>query len=387
MRNLLSVGAVAVGLLGGSLTSAQASDGAPSSAPVPAVITPKTTAAQAKAACEARLQAARNSGSGQPVACVTWGTKSSAAGRQAAITAWPVPSWCTDHGANATWYVTRFKACGVFPADLTVTDPRSGEVVGRMHYLVVAYAYSAYDINRWAYQVEVEQVSASGAAVGSSADGSGTCAGKCKVNDSKFPSQPLSSSKNAVGQFFFDSTIRATPKGDKGEGQGAASWSFTNPSWDGPSTASTLPTPPVRCDNALPGTSRIGCVMPYIPEMVYAKSGPYPELAKHIAYAQNTKHLPGKHGTKKYLTRLTDKTKIKKNRNKACPSSRHRPTGKECDEYPFASTWQGASTGGGHFSWRMINATQNQNGGKALANFYLYNRIIEKDKFLVWIKN
>lgn len=35
----------------------------------------------------------------------------------------------------------------------------------------------------------------------------------------------------------------------------------------------------------------------------------------------------------------------------------------------------------------MIPAAQNRNGGKALGNFYLYNRIIEKDKFLVWIKN
>lgn len=34
----------------------------------------------------------------------------------------------------------------------------------------------------------------------------------------------------------------------------------------------------------------------------------------------------------------------------------------------------------------MIDATQNRNGGQALGRFYLYNRIIEKDRFLVWIK-
>lgn len=52
----------------------------------------------------------------------------------------------------------------------------------------------------------------------------------------------------------------------------------------------------------------------------------------------------------------------------------------------MASTWQGAKHGGGDFSRRMINETQNEEGGKALGRFYLYNRIIEKDKFLVWIK-
>lgn len=52
----------------------------------------------------------------------------------------------------------------------------------------------------------------------------------------------------------------------------------------------------------------------------------------------------------------------------------------------MASTWRGAKTSGGDFSRRMINATQNEDGGRALSRFYLYHRIIEKDKFLVWIK-
>ncbi|MFH9402709.1 hypothetical protein ACH4JS_23590 [Streptomyces sp. NPDC017638] len=233
-------------------------------------------------------------------------------------------------------------------------DVRTGRVTGTMNYAVIAYAYSDYGIERWAYQVDLFQTSATGDATGSSASGKGTCAGKCKVNSSKFPSQKMGQGKDAIGQFFFDTTIMARPKGAKGNGQGTATWHFTNPKRAAPTNDITLSTPVVRCDNALPGTSQIGCVMPYIPELVYSKRGEYPELAKHIEYAQNTKRLPGKHGTKNYLTRLTDKTKIKQNRGKACPSSRHRPAGKECDEYPFASTWQGASTGGGKFNWRMI---------------------------------
>ncbi|MGW7260490.1 NucA/NucB deoxyribonuclease domain-containing protein [Streptomyces sp. NPDC054834] len=385
-RKLLAAGTVTLGLLIGSSPTAQASKPTPPAVPAPAAVKPKTTAAQEKAACDAQMKAARDAGSSKPVACASW-AEPSAAGRHAAITAWPTPDWCDDHGPNNTWYVTRFKACGVFSADITVHDVRTGRVTGKMHYLVVAYAYSDYGVERWAYQVELMQVNASGDAVGSSANGKGTCAGKCKVNDSKFPSQAMSQDKNAVGQFFFDTTIKARPKGDIGNGQGTAHWQFTNPKWAAPTNEITLNTPVVRCDNALPGTSRIGCVMPYIPELVYSKSGDFPELAKHIEYAQNTKHLPGKHGTTNYLTRLTDKAKMKKNRSKACPSRRPRPAGKECDEYPFASTWQGASTGSGDFSWRMIPAAQNRDGGKALGNFYLYNRIIEKDKFLVWIKN
>ncbi|WP_331740405.1 NucA/NucB deoxyribonuclease domain-containing protein (plasmid) [Streptomyces sp. NBC_00015] len=92
-------------------------------------------------------------------------------------------------------------------------------------------------------------------------------------------------------------------------------------------------------------------------------------------------NLPGKHCTTSYLTRLTDKTKITQNRSTACPTSLPRPLLASCDEYPFASTWQGGS-----YSQHMIDAKQNTGGGRALSRFCLYNRIIENDRFLVWIK-
>ncbi|MER6633515.1 NucA/NucB deoxyribonuclease domain-containing protein [Streptomyces sp. NPDC000987] len=347
---------------------------------------PVASAPDDEADCRARVAAAIAHGSESPVPCVTWGASATTAELRAAADAWPTPKWCGEHGANGKWYVTRFKACGVFPSDLTVTDVRTGQVTGRMHYLAVAYAYSKRDIKTWAYQVELLEVTSSGSAKGSSASGKATCAGKCKVAESKFPSQLMGASKDPVGQFFLDTTIQTSPKGQQGEGQASAAWRFTNPEWAAPSNDVVLPTPPVRCDNALPATSKAGCVMPYIAEMVYAKNGEFPELAQHIEYAQNTENLPGKHGTTRYLTRLTDRVKIRGNRTTACPSSIVRPPNKSCDEYPFASTWQGASTGGGNFSRRMINATQNEDGGRALSRFYLYNRIIEKDKFLVWIK-
>ncbi|MFJ3222255.1 NucA/NucB deoxyribonuclease domain-containing protein [Streptomyces sp. NPDC086783] len=120
--------------------------------------------------------------------------------------------------------------------------------------------------------------------------------------------------------------------------------------------------------------------------MVYSKTAERPELAQHIEDAQNIKNLPGKQGTTSCLTRLTDQSKIAQNRNTACPCSFPRPLLASCDEYPFVSTWQGASTGGGNYSQRMIDARQNSGGGRALSLFYLYNRIIEKDRFQVWIK-
>lgn len=339
-----------------------------------------------EADCQARVDKAREAGSTRPVACVTWQAASAQAIRpQAAL---PLPSWCDDHGADSKWWMIRTQACMITPASLTVTNPQTGGAVGGINYLVYAYTYTDTSLLDWGYQIQLGMVSSWGAVAGTQASGTGACKGKCKVTDASFPAQSFSMTHDAVGNWIMKSTIATRPKGQRGTGTGQATWNFTNPQWDGPSTDMTLGTLDVRCDHALPGNTKPGCVMPqYIPQMVYSKSGAYPELAKHIEYAQNTKKLPGKHGTTKYLTRLTDAAKIKKNRNKACPSSLHRPAGKSCDEYPFASTWQGASTGNGTYSRRMINATQNKNGGVALANFYIYNRILEKDKFLVWIKS
>ncbi|CUW33346.1 NucA/NucB deoxyribonuclease domain-containing protein [Streptomyces reticuli] len=300
---------------------------------------------------------------------------------------WKWPDWCDDHGVANVWYITRINGCGVFGVELKVLDTR-GRQVGGIKYMMVGYEFSDRTLSRWAYQVALLEYQRWGqGTAGTKAQGSASCRRKCKVANGSFPSQTISASKNPYGQYFIDTTINVRKRGQKGSGSAVITHHFTNPAW-GTSTPVELGTTDVRCDTALPGrTTQVGCInQGYVPEMVYNKRGEYPELAKHIAYAQDVKKLPGKHGTKQYLTRLTDKKKITKNRDKACPSSRPRPQGKSCDEYPFATTWQGASTGSGKFSWRMINARQNSQGGNALNNFYTYNRIIEKDRFLVWIK-
>jgi hypothetical protein len=240
----------------------------------------------------------------------------------------------------------------------------------------------------WGDQVAIRKVNDWGVGIaGTRVQGSAVCKGKCKVKDGSFKSQPLKTDKDALGQWHLDSTLAAAPTGKRGAGFTRATWQFTNAQWSGPSTPGELDTVDVRCDTQLPGVKKLGCTMPqYYPAMVYAKKGQYPELAKHIEYAQNTKKLPGKYGSKKFLTRLTDTKKKDKNREKACPKRLPRPPGKTCDEYPFASTWQGAYTGGGKFSRRMIDADQNEDGGRALKDWYLYNRMLDKDKFQVWIK-
>ncbi|WP_083958227.1 NucA/NucB deoxyribonuclease domain-containing protein [Herbidospora mongoliensis] len=75
------------------------------------------------------------------------------------------------------------------------------------------------------------------------------------------------------------------------------------------------------------------------------------------------------------------------------PEKHHRcelsPSGKiECDEYPFASTMQGAYYAQGNFSVLAVSAEHNKgedSHGAALGSFYGRTRITTGDPFWVWI--
>ncbi|MGF0173220.1 NucA/NucB deoxyribonuclease domain-containing protein [Streptomyces sp. Marseille-Q5077] len=301
---------------------------------------------------------------------------------------WNEPKWCIDAGVDSTWYIERMRGCGIWRSEVFAVDVRTGRKVGGIKYLVVGYSFSARDSKTWAYQTRLMEVSRWGRAVnGTKASGSASCTGKCKVVEKNFPAQTISASAEPYGQFFMNTTINTAAAKQRGTGRSIASWRFSNSQWVAPSDATKLSTVEVRCDNALPGAPRqVGCVnLRAVPEISYSLTGPWPEIADHIKDAQAT-GLPGKHGTTNYLTRLTDRSKIQQNRDKACPSSLERPPGKSCDEYPFASTWQGAKYSGGPFSRRMVNAQQNKKAGDALRGFYTYARVLEGDRFLVWIR-
>ena len=164
--------------------------------------------------------------------------------------------------------------------------------------------------------------------------------------------------------------------------------------------------PLVRCDNNLPGVTLPGCVVPGItPSLAYpsADGAGYEEFTDHITQAQQS-GLPGGSAVSP-LHRLTDSTLINANRNKACPSSYPRPEGKDCDEYPFASTYEGAYTGGGTartFPWCqitlagtpstgptgysvcMIDASENRSAGSVMnSSLFRPYRVLDGDAFII----
>ncbi|WP_265568693.1 NucA/NucB deoxyribonuclease domain-containing protein [Streptomyces hygroscopicus] len=58
-----------------------------------------------------------------------------------------------------------------------------------------------------------------------------------------------------------------------------------------------------------------------------------------------------------------------------------RPAGTDCDEYPFASSWEGAGLGDGNFSVMYVDSAQNQKAGSRLSEWYGNDRILNRDAF------
>ena len=76
-------------------------------------------------------------------------------------------------------------------------------------------------------------------------------------------------------------------------------------------------------------------------------------------------------GKPRLLTRTTNRSQIRRNRRNSGCRSLGRRTGYNCDEYPFASSFQG-----GHGAVvRLVPIRENSIQGGILAAFYLRNRI------------
>jgi hypothetical protein len=309
-----------------------------------------------------------------------------------------LPDWCYDN-AFSGWYFNRTNACDIESWHLDVIRyvNNVATIIGTADFNSYPYSYTSSTQPTWAHQLAIGVYKTTGDVAGLTVQGSASCTSACRIRSSSFPSQAAPINTYPSGEAYFDTTVTAG-----GRGSSATTWSFffTKPNTT-PSATATITAPTVRCDQALPGrATSVGCIFPgYIPTMVYSRSGAYPELARHIGDAQAS-GLPGAYPTGTPTTRLTDSTKQQANRNLACPSSLPRPAGKSCDEYPYASTYQGASTGGGTartFPWCsiagpsgtgptgysrcMINDTQNTNGGSELGTFYNDNRVLDADPF------
>ncbi|MFE7133410.1 NucA/NucB deoxyribonuclease domain-containing protein [Streptomyces sp. NPDC057638] len=95
-------------------------------------------------------------------------------------------------------------------------------------------------------------------------------------------------------------------------------------------------------------------------------------------------------GEKDPLHRLIDPKKQDSNRDKSIKMCKeiwgdYSGTRLQCDEYPFASTHEGSAKGDNKYSVRLIDKTDNEEGGRMLNSMYTLNRVLDGDPFYLKI--
>ncbi|MGW5667871.1 NucA/NucB deoxyribonuclease domain-containing protein [Micromonospora sp. NPDC003776] len=152
-----------------------------------------------------------------------------------------------------------------------------------------------------------------------------------------------------------------------------------------------------RCDSEMPETPlEGGCVYNEVqPELALDKStaSNHREHALFVEQAQHTtpdhfgaRHLSQPGEDPKPLQRLTDQDRRDDNREASCDDFVRDPAVPDdsCDEYPYASTYQGANEiGRARTAVGHVPRQSNTNGGSKLTAFYTANRVLDGDPFWV----
>lgn len=308
----------------------------------------------------------------------------------ARVTTASPPSGCAS--ASSVKYISRTTGCMYNTRKSNLVN-RSGSVIGSITIAGVAYVSTRTDNTTKFNNTAYIRISArTGVANGRTFNfkGKTICGFNCMSPTGNESFAATSSWKSMTG----------TVTGDIGGGQSrkvisAWEYSITSPGIAFSGVFNTLAVQP-RCDSNTPQLSGKGCVFPsVVPVFKLSRTGAASGVATHVQKAINS-------GLASNLTRASSAT-IAANRNKACPSSLKRDTGYQCDEYPFASSNQGAASGGTArvfsgcrwtavagsgsrgFSRCQVLTTQNQAGGRLLTSFYSGNRVMVNDKYKVQI--
>jgi len=362
---------------------------------------PSTSVSKTKADCDVLIARVR---SGQqkvyPRTCVSGSVYAAGISPQGstAVAASTWPSVCSTTSTTTSGWIplSRRRACNRAWVSITVYEVPSGRVTGTARLAAAGKLESWTTRARWNNSADIAVWSYTGTGNPEWSRGQIIpCAGDCLGQNVTY-TQTRFDQWHAYANI--DPVYMARGRIINGV-YGQWQLTFGSSRWANSVTVK-LSTAGSRCDNAI--SNRVpGCVFPGKPGKVRFSRSRVPAFVSHVDRAQRS-GLPGRLGTTTFLSRLVDATLRDKNGAKACPSSIPRPTGMQCDEYPFRSTYQGAyfttgrarsfygcrmpdpeRTGPSGWSRCFISTWQNGDAGKTLAAFFSTERMLSHDRFQI----
>lgn len=312
----------------------------------------------------------------------------------------PVLNACLANATVPNWKIDRFDACqsGYFHVSYKRKISETTMIeVGHLVFFVLLYQNSKLDGAAWEITFELQKVSEWGETDGSWLTGSFNCSGACQVVFEDVISDSVDGPVDLVYQATISSTIFAANQA--GYGVSIVNWDVNRPNVIPVNGSQSVSSAQVRCDSMFSNRTS-GCVHPDSgPQRYILFANMFPEIAEDIVASQLDK-IPGGDIA---LTRAQNA--VDDNRATACPDSRPREAGFTCDEYPFASTLDGAASDWNHgetFTWCgigdlpaspvnfqpawsvcMVPEEENFLQGVDLGEFYADWRVIDGDEFTV----
>lgn len=370
----------AIGLTGAATVGAarESLAGASSSVPGPPLYAIQRGVSTSEACSLAAGRSPRQPAAGdQVLICLSAGERHAVSGNKPAA----APSQCAD-GYDTVY--SRFSDCLESDWNYAIYNS-NGEIVGAANGRVTLWNHLSYSTRAtWNENIDLLVSSVTGEAVGSSITGPIECvdatAGDCVLTTTtetwKGQTQylPMTAGADYSGAQSFGSTSTGVTYQTF-----QVTLTVENPSAP-PASAVVGPTQnEQRCDSLsyFPNKGG-GCAYYKYPYNFYTLSlsdSSVSQAAQTVQTGQKkiSTHA-GWYGHGKAITRDASSSDIARNRAKACAG-----VPPSCDEYPFASTHQGAAFG--PYYAASISAAQNSKAGSLLASFYYRNRIADPDPF------
>ena len=324
----------------------------------------------------------------------------------------PLPDLCNDSVDG--WAMTRTEACRLDLRFLSLWNDR-GQIVAQTTYWETSYLKTSVSNGSWTFIVELKPGFQDPIFAGTEVVPSYSEDGGCPVDDFSFPRQLFFQGDTIAP--WGEMTVRNEAfVGGISHCQGQFDYFFEIPAASTPSTPTFARSEDVRCDQDLKGSTTRGCVVPaFTPTLTYSRAD-LPEFTNHLSNALGS-GLPGSPSNGP-LHRMYDDTLINRNRNtatqmcqQAVQAGGNPPVGYECDEYPFAATEEGASTGvlgrprsfDGCYLPSLVNGVVDDGGysvcyisggeggdnpteGGIRSSFWTANRVLDGDAFYVAVK-
>ncbi|WP_246097914.1 NucA/NucB deoxyribonuclease domain-containing protein [Rhodococcus spelaei] len=345
-------------------------------------------------------------------------------------------NWCEkDYDEEAktgnitnSWIAERTYACSVHPVVLTLKNISTNALLARANAKFVQEVHTKYNDpkqNEYRAMFDIESVFRT--LEGANAPFTLSASISCPTSACTAAQQDGMVNENIVpgAQLFVYSKISFgdLAPGALVSGPAEVDWTLSGIPTSPGSNEGVDSTPNIRCDNDTPppGFAKVigkGCVFPNRSPIMDVVSDPNQQtIANHIKRAQQS----GLRGAETLyatgpLNRMADKNERIKNRNRACPgtANKYDTAGgtKSCDEYPFASTKQGAAqpsdivqppngrtfsgcgvndlprvdpsrTGSSGYSVCMVPVGEQSKQANAIGSFYYQNRLLDGEAFFV----